>query len=63
MDVQTHHLTSLPKGMIGRKIKIADVVLADPVGTDLAVTTYKEGYRVRLNSRQARQLRRNGTLT
>ena len=61
--MKSFHVTSLPKGMIGRKIKLADVVRADPVGTDLAVTTYKDGYRVRLNSRQARQLRRNGTLT
>ena len=40
--MRTFHLSSLPKGMKGRKIK----------------KDGKEAYRVRLNSRAARQLRR-----
>jgi hypothetical protein len=40
--MRTFHISSLPKGMKGRKI----------------TKDGKEAYRVRLNSRQARQLKR-----
>jgi hypothetical protein len=53
--VKTFQVTSLPKGMQGKKIQVATVKRD---GGAQAETVYKEGYRLRLNSREARKLRR-----
>jgi hypothetical protein len=42
-EMRTYHIQNLPKGMIGRKIQ----------------KDGKEAYRIRINSREARRLRRS----
>lgn len=55
--MRTFHTPNLPKDTKGRKIQLATVE-----GKAMDVKTiYKEAYRIRLNSRAARKLRRSKT--